>query len=245
MNMVNMIKFQLKLIWKAKEMFMMFFIYPIVLTGIIGYLTQSTFSGGLSSYEYYSVGMMIFIFTSSGLISSFNFLDNHKKSGNLRTMYTPIRNLGIYLSQIISGTIYSSVAIAFAMITFSLLFGVNYNGNGILIYISFLILSFMSNALGMFLCTVIKNIGVINIVFNIVESVLCVLGGAFFSLEALGGVPAMLSKISPVKWLMDGLLNSMYDDNNTILFVTIGITIIISIVLLGLTSKTFKIEKYL
>ncbi|MGG7178382.1 ABC transporter permease [Clostridium paraputrificum] len=245
MNMVNMIKFQLKLIWKAKEMFMMFFIYPIVLTGIIGYLTQSAFSGGLSSYEYYSVGMMIFIFTSSGLISSFNFLDNHKKSGNLRTMYTPIRNLGIYLSQIISGTIYSSVAIAFTMITFSLLFGVNYNGNGILIYISFLILSFMSNALGMFLCTVIKNIGVINIVFNIVESVLCVLGGAFFSLEALGGVPAMLSKISPVKWLMDGLLNSMYDDNNTILFVTIGITIIISIVLLGLTSKTFKIEKYL
>lgn len=69
--------------------------------------------------------------------------------------------------------------------------------------------------------------------------------GAFFSLEILGEVPAMISKISPVKWFMDGLLNSMYDNNNFILFVAIGINIIVAIMLIGLTYKTFKIEKYL
>ena len=214
MNIVNMIKFQLKLMCKTPIMFMMFFVYPVLLTAIIGYLTQSSFGGGVSSYEYYSIGMMIFIFTSSGLISSYNFLDENVKQGNVRTMFTPVKNLGIYLSEIISGTIYSSVAIAITMLIFSLLFGVNYNGNGILICVSFVI-------------------------------VLCILGGAFFSLEALGEIPAMISKISPVKWLMDGLLNSMYDNNNFILFVIIGINIIIAVMLIGLTSKTFKTEKYL
>lgn len=245
MNIVNMIKFQLKLICKTPVMFMMYFVYPILLTAIIGYLTQSNFGGGVSSYEYYSIGMMIFIFTSSGLISSYNFLDDNIKQGNVRTMFAPIKKLGIYLSQIISGTIYSSVAIVVTMLIFNLLFGVNYNGNGILICISFIILCFMSNALGMFLCTTINHVGMVNVVFNLVQVVLCVLGGAFFSLEVLGEVPAMISKISPVKWFMDGLLNSMYDNNNFILFVAIGINIIVAIMLIGLTYKTFKIEKYL
>ena len=232
MNIVNMIKFQLKLMCKTPIMFMMFFVYPVLLTAIIGYLTQSSFGGGVSSYEYYSIGMMIFIFTSSGLISSYNFLDENVKQGNVRTMFTPVKNLGIYLSEIISGTIYSSVAIAITMLIFSLLFGVNYNGNGILICVSFVILSFMSNSLGMLLCATINNIGAVNMVFNIVQTV-------------LGEIPAMISKISPVKWLMDGLLNSMYDNNNFILFVIIGINIIIAVMLIGLTSKTFKTEKYL
>lgn len=245
MNIVNMIKFQLKLICKTPVMFMMYFVYPILLTAIIGYLTQSNFGGGVSSYEYYSIGMMIFIFTSSGLISSYNFLDDNIKQGNVRTMFAPIKKLGIYLSQIISGTTYSSVAIVVTMLIFNLLFGVNYNGNGILICISFIILCFMSNALGMFLCTTINHVGMVNVVFNLVQVVLCVLGGAFFSLEVLGEVPAMISKISPVKWFMDGLLNSMYDNNNFILFVAIGINIIVAIMLIGLTYKTFKIEKYL
>lgn len=245
MNIVNMIKFQLKLICKTPVMFMMYFVYPILLTAIIGYLTQSNFGGGISSYEYYSIGMMIFIFTSSGLISSYNFLDDNIKQGNVRTMFAPIKKLGIYLSQIISGTTYSSVAIVVTMLIFNLLFGVNYNGNGILICISFIILCFMSNALGMFLCTTINHVGMVNVVFNLVQVVLCVLGGAFFSLEVLGEVPAMISKISPVKWFMDGLLNSMYDNNNFILFVAIGINIIVAIMLIGLTYKIFKIEKYL
>lgn len=245
MNIVNMIKFQLKLICKTPIMFITYFIYTVLLTAIIGYLTQSNFGGGVSSYEYYSIGMMIFIFTSSGLISSYNFLDDNIKQGNVRIMVTSIKKLGIYLSQIISGTIYSSVAIVVTMLTFNLLFGVNYNGNGILIYISFTTLCFMSNALGMFLCTTINHIGMINIVFNIMQIVLCVLGGAFFSLELLGEVPALISKISPVKWFMDGLLNSMYDNNNFILFIAIGINTILAMMLIGLTSKTFKLEKYL
>lgn len=245
MNIVNMIKFQLKLICKTPVMFMMYFVYPVLLTAIIGYLTQSNFSGGVTSYEYYSIGMMIFIFSSAGLISSYNFLDDNIKQGNVRTMFTPINKLGIYLSQIISGTIYSSVAIVITMIIFNLLFKVNYNGNGILICVSFIILSFMSNALGMFLCTVINNVGLVNVVFNIIQTILCILGGAFFSLEALGKIPAMISMISPVKWFMDGLLNSIYDNNNFVLFVAIVVNVIVALILIGVTSKTFKLEKYL
>lgn len=245
MNMVNMIKFQLKLICKTPVMFMSFFVYPVLLTAIIGYLAQGSFGGDVSSYEFYSIGMMIFIFLNSGLISSYNFLDDKVKGGNIRSMFSPINKLGIFLSQIISGTIYSSVASAVTMLIFSLFFGVNYNGNAVLIFISFVILSFMSNALGMFLCTVLSNIGVINVIFNLVPAILCVLGGVFFSLEALGEIPAMISKISPVKWFMDGILNSMYDSNNFILIISMVINLIVAAGIILITSKTFKREKYL
>ncbi|MGL4773677.1 MAG: ABC transporter permease [Clostridium sp.] len=245
MNIANMIKFQLKQMSKTNVMFMTFFIYPVILTAIIGYLTQENFSGGVTSYQYYSIGMMIFIFAGAGLSSAYNFLDEGVKAGNSRAIFAPVKTGTIYLSQILSGTIYSSIGALSSLVIFKLLFGVDYNGNGILIFLSFLVLCFMSNALGMFLCTAINNIGIVNMVFNIVQAVLCVLGGAFFSLEALGGIPAMVSKISPVKWLMDGLLNSIYDSNNSILIVIIGVNIILGIILILLTSRTFKSEKYL
>ncbi|MGL5150123.1 MAG: ABC transporter permease [Clostridium sp.] len=243
--MFNMIKFQTKLIIKTPIMFMMFFVYPILLTAIIGYLAQGGFGGDVSSYEYYSVGMMIFMFAGSGLISVYNFLDDNVKSGNVRTMFSPSGDFSIFFSQIISGTIYSALASAFAMGVFNLVFKVDYNGSFLLILLCFIVFSFMSNALGMFLCTKMKNVGEVNLIFNLLQTILCVLGGAFFSLEALGGIPAMIAKFSPVKWFMDGILNSMYDSNNLLIYIAIIINLVLGLVLVLITSKTFKTEKYL
>ena len=245
MNLLNMIKFQFKLMIKTPVMLLSFFIYPVLLTAIIGYLTQNSFGGEISSYQYYSISMMIFIFSGAGLSSVYNFMDKPIKEGNLRLMFTPIRNIGIYLSQIITGTIFNTIGIGFSMILFKMLFKVNYNGNAALIFLAFVALSFMSNALGVFLCTVIDDVGPINMIFNMLQAILCVLGGAFVSIEALGDIPAALSKLSPVKWLMDGLLNSMYDNDNFLLFITIGVNIVLAIMLIGLCTRTFKTEKYL
>lgn len=245
MNLFNMVKFEFKLMVKTPVMILTYFIYPVLLTAIIGYLTQKNFGGEVTSYQYYSISMMIFIFSGAGLASVYNFIDKPIKEGNLRLIFTPISNIGIYLSQIVTGTIFSSLGAGVSMILFKVLFSINYNGNEFIIFLSFVALSLMSNALGILLCTILDDAGPINMIFNMLQVFLCVLGGAFISLESLGEFPAALSKISPVKWVMDGLLNSIYDNNNFLLFVTIGVNIVLAMMFIGICTRTFKTEKYL
>ncbi|PJI09453.1 MULTISPECIES: ABC transporter permease [Clostridium] len=245
MSLLNMVKFEFKLMSKTSVMVLSFFAYPVVLTLIIGYLTYNNFGSGISSYDYYSIGMMIFIYSGAGLASVYNFIGKPIKQGNLRVIFTPIKTTSIYLSQIICGTIFCAAGAAFTMAAFNVLFGINYNGNEFIIFSSFVTLIFMSNALGVLLCIIIDNDVTINMIFNTIQTVFCVLGGAFFSLESLGKIPAAIAKISPVKWVMDGMLNSIYDNNNFLLYITIAINIVLGVILIAFCKCTFKTEKYL
>lgn len=245
MNLLNKIAFELKLMFKTPVIVFTFFAYPVLLTLIIGYLSQNSFGSEISSYQYYSIGMMIFIYAGAGLSSVYNFMDKPTKDGNLRVIYTPVKTSSIYLSQIISGTIFAAMGILFSMVIFKVFFKVNYNGSEFIVFIGFITLAFLSNALGMFLATVINNLMAINMIFNMIQAIFCVLGGAFFSIESLGKLPAFLAKLSPVKWIIDGILNSMYDNNNTLLFIIIAVNILLSVILICICKKTFKSEKYL
>lgn len=244
MNLLNKVKFEFKLMIKTPVMFISYFCYPVLLTLIIGYLSQNSFGGEISSYEFYSVSMMIFVYSGAGIASVFNFADKPIKQGNLRVIFTPIKTINIYLSQIICGTIFCAIAIVFNILIFNILFGIDYSGNTIIIFMSFITLAFLSNALGIFLCTIIEDAGVINIIFNMIQTIFCVLGGAFFSIESLGKIPAALAKLSPVKWIMDGILNSMYDNNNYLLFKVIFINIVLGIIIIMFCRLSFKTEKY-
>ena len=245
MNLLNMIKFELKMMFKTPIMILSYFIYPLLLTLIIGYLAQDSFGGDVSSYEYYSTGMMLFIYSGAGLASAYNFIDKPIKEGNLRIIFTPIKTMNIYLSQILSGTIFSSIGVAITMLLFQTLGIVNYNGNELIIFLSFVTLSFLSSALGIFLCTVIDDSGVINMIFNMIQAILCMLGGAFFSFESLGSVQAFIAKLSPIKWILDGLLNSIYDNNNFLLYVIVAVNIVLGVLLVSICKATFKTEKYI
>lgn len=245
MNLLNKIKFELKLMFKTPVLGFSFFAYPILLTLIIGYLAQNSFGSEISSYQYYSIGMMIFIYAGAGLVSVYNFIDNPVKDGNLRVIYMPVKTGNIYLSQIVSGTIFCTLGIAFTMTVFKLLFHVNYNGSELIVFMGFSTLAFLSNALGMFLATIINNVMTINMIFNMIQAIFCLLGGAFFSIESLGKIPAMIAKLSPVKWVIDGMLNSMYDNNNSLLFIIIAVNIVLGIILIAMCKVTFKTEKYL
>lgn len=241
----NMIKTQLKALLKNKIMIINFVVYPSVLTFIIGYLAESYFNSGVSSYEYYSNSMMIFLFMGAGLLAIYNLGDVDVVDGNLRAMYAPVPRIYIYISQVISSTIFSSVSIILNILVFKFLFKVEYAGNEEIIILGFITLAFLSNSLGMFLLSLVKEIGICNGIFNLVQVALCTLGGAFISLEGFGGLLSFLSKLSPVKYLIEGILNSIYDNSTALLWMIIGINIILGLGFLIITKKTFKIERYL
>ena len=243
--MISMIKFELKNMFKTSALVTSFFFQPIIMTLIIGYLAKYYFGSEISSYEFYSIGMMIFIYLSSGIASVYNFMDKDIKHGNLRLVFTPAKTNSIYISQIISGTIFCTLGIIFTMVIFRYIIGVNYGSGWMIIFFSLMTLAFLSNALGIFLSLIIDSVINVNMVFNMIQAVFCVLGGVFFSIEGLGKIPVILSNISPVKWIMDGILNSMYDNNNNLLFIIIIINIILAIIIMQFSKKVFRTEKYL
>ena len=245
MDLINLIRFQFKMLIKSPVMLINFFLYPIILTLIIGYLTQNSFGDGYSSYEFYSISMMIFIFVGTGIGCAYNYLDEPKKAGNSRIILMPVKESNIYLAQIISGTIAFSFAVILSMLFFSIFLNVDYNNNAVIIYLAFSTLIFLSNTLGVFLCTILDKPFVINLIFNLIQMVLCVLGGTFFSMESLGKVPAILAKLSPVKWFLDGILYSMYDNSNTLLMIVILVNFMLGMVFILLCKRTFKTEKYI
>lgn len=243
--MINMIKFELKNMFKTSSLVTGFFIQPILMTLIIGYLTQYYFSNGISSYEFYSIGMMIFVYLSSGVASVYNFMDKNIKHGNLRVAFTPVNTKNIYISQIISGTIFCTFGITFTMLVFKYGFGINYGYGWLNIFLALVTLTFFSNSLGIFLSLIIDNVISVNMIFNMIQAIFCLLGGVFFSIEGLGEIPALLSNVSPAKWLMNGILNSMYDNNNYLILTVIVINIILGIIIIQFSKVVFKTEKYL
>lgn len=245
MDILKMIKFQIKLMIKTPIIVIYFFVCPVLLAGIIGYLTEGSFGAEMSSYEFYSISMMAFIYIGSGIVSSFNFIEKTVKAGNFRLIFTPASTSSIYSSQVISTTILAGASTIVSMLVFSGIFNVNYNGSGLYIFMAFTTLAFLSSGIGIFLCTIFEDAGIINLVFNVIQTIFCALGGAFFSIEALGEIPALIAKISPVKWLMDGILYSMYDNSSTLLYIIVVLNIILGILILGICKITFKTEKYI
>ena len=241
----NMIKHQLKMLFKNPILIMNFWGYPVILTLIIGYLTKSFYGDGISSYEYYSNSMLIFMFMGAGLITIYNFIESNLVDGNFRAIYAPISKSTIYLSQIISSTIFAIVGIILNILIFKFLVGVTYNGTEFLIVLSLGTLSFLSTSIATLLCAFINNIGAINGIFNMIQSAFCVLGGAFFSMEALGGVPAMISKLSPVKYIIDGMYLSIYDNSHSMILLISVVNVVLAITVILVTRKKFKVESYI
>lgn len=244
-NLLNMIKFQLKLMFKTPILVVVFGGGPVLLTAIIGYLAQDSYGSGLSSYEFYSISMMVFTYLAAGLSSANNFVDESIMDGNIRVIYSPVKDYEIYTSQIITGTIFCALGITFSMIVFRFIFGINYNGSDFIIWLAFITLAFLSNTIGVFLCTITKSFITINVIFNIIQCVLGVLGGAFFSIDSLGKFAASLAKLSPVKWFIDGIFNSMYENSITLIALMIVINIILALILIISSKFTFKTEKYI
>jgi ABC-type multidrug transport system permease subunit len=136
---------------------MQFLLLPTILTAMIGYLTHDNFSKQISSYEYNSIGVMIFMYSGIGVISAFNFIEKDIKQGNIRLIFTPVRTIWIHLSHMISGMLFGTITIAINMMIFKVLFNVNYNDNAVIIFLSFCAIAYISSAIGIFLSIIIDE----------------------------------------------------------------------------------------
>lgn len=221
-------------------------VFAVLMILILGFLGSGAYANATDSYNYYAVTLIIFAMLNGAMTASNCFMERDIKKPNLRIINSPVGSFPIYFSKILSSFTFDYSAHLLIMAILCPILNLNLGGRNIG-YIILLMapIEFASAALGTFFCCVFKNEETTSTLLSNVISVLCVLGGAFFSFDGLGGALAFASRISPVKWLIDSFFAIIYDGDLSSVLPVLLSTVVISVLLVFGCTRFFKTEDYI
>lgn len=246
MNFIKIVKFDFMNILRNPTLLITNTIFPIIMIGIMGFVTKSGYGAStISSYDYYGVTMMIFTALMIAMTATNAFMEEKVKRGNARIAYAPVSKTEIYLSKLISTYILGTISYSVILLIGQFLLHINFGGKNLL-YIMFLIniLSLFGGSLGTMFCSIFKNEEVANSIMQIPILVFTFFGGLFFPAASLGKIVEIISYISPIKWVTECMFNVIYDNDFRIYLPTIAILLLASIVCIIICQITFKPEEY-
>lgn len=220
-------------------------LFAALLILIMGFLTSGNYAHVKDAYQYYLVTLLLYGMLNGAMTASNCFMERDIKRPNLRIIYSPAGSFPIYFSKILSSFLFDYIL---HLLLLAVLCPVLHVTLGI--HPGFFILlmapvEFGAAALGTFFCCIFHCEETTSTLLSLTISILCVLGGTFFSLDGMGGTLAILSKLSPVKWLDDAFFELCCDNSLTLFWpVLIGATVISALLVLG-CSIFFRTEDYL
>lgn len=212
---------------------------------IMGFLTGGNYADSKDAYQYYAVTMLVYGMLSGSMTASNCFMERDIKRPNLRIIYSPAGSFPIYFSKTLASFVFDYVLHVLLLAVFCPLLHVTLGSNPIYFILLMAPVEFAAVALGTFFCCIFHCEETTSMLLSLTISVLCILGGTFFSLDGLGTALAFISKISPVKWLNDAFF-TLACDNSLALFwpVFIGATVVSALLVLG-CRVFFRTEDYL
>lgn len=221
-------------------------VFPFLLIGILGYLSNGGYGqGGANAFDYYGVTMLLYSVINVTLTASNTFMERGLKNSNLRVLHAPVSTSAVYLSKIVSTFLFTSVCFVIQMALSALLLGVNYGGaNAVFLLLLILVFDFFACSLGVMCCCLFKSEEAANKILSLITTVLAIFGGLFFQLDALGDVGAVISAVSPVKWVLDASVRIIWDGNLGPMLPACGILIALSAACLLGCKRFFRTEDY-
>ncbi len=220
-------------------------IFPMALILILGFLCRGNYGGGISSYDYYGVTMLLFTVLNVSVSAANSFMEKSIKGSNLRIIYSPVNISGIYISKIIATFLFTSCCYIIDIVICSLFLGVNYGGTSSgLVILLVLLFDLLSSALGVLCCCILKSEESASLVLSMMNNVLGVLGGLFFQVDGLGRAISTVSFVSPVKWVLLGIMKIIYDGDLSFVLPISIIFLMLSAVFVLLCRLTFRTEDY-
>lgn len=245
MNLLKVIKIDIVNILKNPVLVLYNTIYPLLLIGIFGVITNGSYGQGVTSYDYYGVTMMVFSVLYISMTTANTFMEKKIKNGNIRLIYSPTSKTTIFLSKIVSTFIFASVIFTITLIVEEKILGINLGGEDF-IYIVFLLIAFnfLMCSFGAFMCCIFKSEEATNKVLSLLNLIIALLGGLFFPVESLSKAVEKISYVSPVKWITESIFKIIYDKDLSTFTPTIAICIGGSIMFIILCQITFKPEEY-
>lgn len=221
-------------------------IFPILLILILGFLGSGTYGEVVTSYDYFSITMMIYGALNAATFSANSFMEKRIESANMRIIYAPIRAFYIHFSKVLATFIFTCVCYTIVGVVLYVLLGVNFGG-AFTLHVWFLIMlvDFFAACIGVLMCCIFKSEEATNQIISNVIALLAILGGLFFPINGFGKAMEMISNILPVKWVITALFQLIYDHNFTLYLPTCCLLIVLSVMSVLFSVKLFKMEDYL
>ncbi len=220
-------------------------VFAALITAIMGFLMSGSYANAADSYQYYTVTMMLYGVLNGAMTASNCFMERDIKRPNLRIIFSPAGSFPIYFSKILASFVFDySLHLALLALWCPALH-ISLGSRPVFFLLLLAPIEFASAALGTFFCCVFHSEETTSTLLSLVISVLCILGGSFFSLDGMGKGLALLSRLSPVKWLNDAFFALCCDDNlHLFMPVFLGATAISALLVLG-CRVFFSTEDYL
>lgn len=220
-------------------------IFAALLILIMGFLCSGNYADSKDSYQYYAVSLLIYGMLNGAMTASNCFMERDIKRPNLRIIFSPVGSFPIYFSKILSSFVFDYSLHLLLMIILCPLLHITLGSQPVFFILLMVPVEFASAALGIFFCCIFHCEETTSTLLSTGISLLCVLGGTFFSLDGMGGALAFASRLSPVKWLNDAFFTLSCDNSLGYFWpVFIGAFIISGLLVLG-CRLFFRTEDYI
>jgi ABC-2 type transport system permease protein len=220
-------------------------IFAMLLILIMGFLCGGDYAEIKDAYQYYTITLVVYGMLNGAMTASNCFMERDIKRPNLRIIYSPAGSFPIYFSKILSSFVFDYGLHLILLAVLCPFLNVTLGARPIFFILLMAPVEFAAAALGVFFCCVFHCEETTSTLLSTVITILCVLGGAFFSLDGMGSTAALVSKFSPVKWINDAFF-AISCDNGLHLFwpVFAGATLLSALLVIGCRIM-FKTEDYL
>ncbi|HEX3028587.1 MAG TPA: ABC transporter permease [Clostridia bacterium] len=219
--------------------------FAALLILIMGFLSSGSYANSKDAYQYYTVTLLIYGMLSGAMTASNCFMERDIKRPNLRIIHSPVGSFPIYFSKILSSFIFDYILHLLIIVVLCPLLHVSLGSQPIFFILLMVPVEFMAAALGIFFCCIFHSEEATSTLLSTVVSLMCVLGGTFFSLDGMGSAMAFISRLSPAKWLNDAFFTISFDNSLGLFWpVFIGTSVISGLLVLG-CKKFFRTEDYI
>ena len=220
-------------------------IFSALLIFIMGFLSSGNYASGKDAYQYYTVSLLVYGMLNGAMTASNCFMERDIKRPNLRIIHSPAGSFQIYFSKILSSFAFDYSLHLLMLAILCPLLKVTLGSNPFFFVLLMAPVEFAAAALGIFFCCIFHCEETTSTLLSTVISLLCVLGGSFFSLEAMGSALSFVSRVSPVKWLNEAFFALSCDGSLSLFWpVFIGASIISVLLVLG-CRLFFRTEDYI
>ena len=124
-----------------------------------------------------------------------------------------------------------------------MLTGIGMTGIGWISYL-FMMVSFVTAALGTLIGLGMKNFLVVKNIINFPICLFGIMGGAFFPLGTLHPIEAAVMNLSPLRWINKSIFLMLYDRQNSLIAQICTILLIVGMLCSLFVSVVFKKEEY-
>jgi ABC-2 type transport system permease protein len=220
-------------------------VFSVLLILVMGFLTGGGYADLKDAYQYYIVTMTVFGMLNGAMTASNCFMERDIKRPNLRIIYSPAGSFPIYFSKLLASFVFNYSLHLLVLAVLCSLLEVSLGARAVYFILLMAPVEFAAAALGIFFCCVFHNEETTSSLLSTVISLLCVLGGSFFSLDGMGSAMAFASNLSPVKWLNDTFFALACDNSLSHFWQVFIITSVISVLLVLGCRILFRTEDYI